>query len=238
MKVLDPAVTCLVTSHMKPYLRGLLESLLAQTRLDFEAVVLDSGQWIGRDDDRSREMAQIHADFASHPLIWWTTTGELPGLASRACPSPWTVNTAIRAGVVRGRYMCIVSDDDLYRPGFMELMAGYLDGHTDALAVFCSMDLYKVTGDGRSYAGSIMAGSPRGAGGFDCQVDGQQMMYRTSLLETIGAPWMNENPDLGSCGHADGLWLERVAAAAGEVHAVPEVLCEHQFTPLSTYSPS
>jgi hypothetical protein len=134
--------------------------------------------------------------------------------------------------------MCIVSDDDAYRPQFMERMAGYLDAHEPVQAVCCSMDLFSVTDAGRDYRYSILTPETRYAGGFDCQVDGMQVMYRASLLGKIPGPWMDEDPDLRSCCHADGLWLERVAAAAGEVHAIPEVLCDHQFTPLSTYSPS
>jgi len=238
VKVLNPAVTILVTSHMKPYLRGLLESIVTQTRRDFEAVVLDSGRWISRDDEAAKEMAAIHADYSGHPLIWWTTTGERPGLPERACPSPWAVNAAIAAGVVRGRYMCIVSDDDAYRPGFVEKMAGYLDAHEPVQAVWCGMDIHRVRDGSREYAYSIPATDTRGAGGFDCRVDGMQVMYRTSLLDRIASPYLDENPALETCRHADGLWLERVAAAAGEVHHVPEVLCDHQMTPLSTYSPS
>lgn len=236
MKVLAPSVTILVTSHMKPYLRGLLESVLAQTRTDFEAVVLDSGQWIGRGDEIAKQMAGIHQDYAAHPLVWWTTTGERPGLPERACPSPWAVNQAISAGVVRGRYMCIVSDDDLYRPDFIARMAGHLDEHEPVQAVWCGMDCFRVRDGHREYTGTIPATGPRTVGGFDCLVDGMQVMYRASLLEKIAAPWLDENPALDSCRHADGLWLERVAAAAGTVDAIAEVLCEHQFTPLSTYT--
>lgn len=238
MKVLAPSVTCVVTSHMKPYLRGCLESLTVQTRRDFEAVVVDSGQWIGRTDPRSLQMAAIHADYHSHPLIDWVTTGEQANLHERACPSPWAVNQAIRNGLVRGRYMCILSDDDIYKPRFMEAMAGFLDTHPESLAVWCSMDIYRFFGGERVRESGIHAQGAKTAGEFDCQVDGIQVMYRAEVLSKWEDPWLREDPSLDVCRHADGIWLERVAAVAGHVPGLSEVLCEHQRTPLSTYAPS
>lgn len=239
MKVLSPAVTCLLTSHMKPYLRDSLNSLLAQTRLDFEAVVIDSGQWIGRDDPRSKDMALIHADFATHPLINWVTTGEGPGLAGRKCPVAWAANEAIRAGLVRGRYVCTFYDDDVYGPHFMERMAGYLDGHPGELAVWCSQARNLLHADGSTtQAGHIMALAPKYGPTFDCQVDGAQIMFRREVLDEIGDPWLPEDPDISSCRHSDGIFLDKLGHVCGTVHNIGEVLLEHRATPISTYTPS
>lgn len=237
MKVLSPAVTCLLTSHMKPTLAAAVDSVLAQTRLDFELVIVDSGQWIGRGDDTSRALAACHDMYAGHPLIEWVTTGELPGLAQRRCPVAWAANQAIRAGLARGRYMCTFYDDDLYRPEFMEQMAGYLDAHPEARAVWCSEDRVSVGSDGTSVLEArIPADGPR-AGGWDCQVDGAQVMWRREVLDDIGDPWLPEDPG-DTCRHSDGIFLERLGAACGTVPNLFPVLVEHRFTPWSTYSPS
>lgn len=237
MKVLSPAVTCLLTSHMKPVLAQAIDSVLAQTRLDFELVILDSGQWIGRNDHVSQVLAGCHDIYAGHPLVEWVTTGERPGLAQRKCPVAWVTNQAIRAGLVRGRYMCTFYDDDLYRPEFMEQMAGYLDEHPEARAVWCSENRVNLAADGTSVlAGQIPAAAPR-SGDWDCQVDGAQVMWRTEVLDEIGDPWLPEDPG-GTCCHSDGLFLNKLGAVCGTVPNLLPVLVEHRFTPWSAYSPS
>ena len=239
MKVLSPAVTCLLTSHMKPTLAAAIDSVLAQTRLDFELVVADSGQWIGRGDDISLALAACHDIYAGHPLIKWVTTGERPGLSERKCPVAWVTNEAIRAGLIRGRYMCTFYDDDLYHPGFMEQMAGYLDGHLEARAVWCSQDRVSMAPDGTHVLGGrIAADRPRSGAEFDCLVDGAQVMWRTEVLGDIGDPWLPEDPADGSCRHSDGIFLNKLGMACGTVPNLFPVLVEHRSTPWSAYTPS
>lgn len=238
MKVLAPAVTCLLTSHMKPYLRDALNSVLAQVRRDIQVIVADSGQWIGCDDERSKDMALIHADFAGHPLVEWVTTGEGPGLGQRACPVAWASNQVIRAGLVRGRYMCTFYDDDVYDPRFTEVMAGFLDAHPGAGAVWCSEFRAYLRNGAQEAGGIIPALGVKVPGQMDCQVDGAQVMWRRELLDKIGDPWLPEDAAVDSCRHSDGIFLERLAAAAGEIPPVGEALVTHRYTPLSTYTPS
>jgi len=241
VKVLSPAVTCLLTSHMKPTLAAAVDSVLAQTRQDFALIVLDSGQWIGRGDDVSQALDACHGIYASHPLVEWVTTGERPGLAQRKCPVSWVTNEAIRAGLVRGRYMCTFYDDDLYDPQFMEQMAGYLDDHPETGAVWCSENRVSLYLNGTSaHSYMIPASVPKSGPVFDCQVDGAQVMWRTSLLEKIGDPWLPEDPDVSSCCHSDGIFLNKLGEAAGTVEnvAVADPLVTHRNTPWSTYSPS
>lgn len=238
MKVLAPAVTCLLTSHMKPTLAQAVDSVLAQTRKDFELVIVDSGQWIGRGDDTSLALAAAHATYSAHPLVRWVTTGEQPRLALRRCPVAWATNEAIRAGLIRGRYMCTFYDDDLYKPEFMEKMAGYLDRHPQTGAVWCSQQRLTLNRDGsHAEAGSIMATGPKYGAQFDCLVDGAQVMWRTRLLDAIGDPWLPEDPEDGCCRHSDGIFLNRVGVTAGEVPNIPDVLTVHRFTPWSAYTP-
>lgn len=235
MKVLSPAVTCLLTSHMKPYLKDALNSVLAQTRSDIQVLVVDSGQWIGRDDTQSVLMASIYDAYHDHPLIDWVTTGESPGLHGRKCPVGWATNETIRAGLVRGRYISTFYDDDRWYPTFVERMAGYLDEHPDMMAVWCSQDRIKLDHDGvERVMHVILAGAPR-AGGWDCQVDGGQIMFRREVLDLIGDPWLVEDPG-DDCRHSDGLFLEKLGAVCGIVPNIPDVLLAHRFTPLSAYT--
>lgn len=235
MKFLAPAVTCILTSHMKPFLDEALRSLEAQTRQDFQALVVDSGAWRWGTDPRSQKMAAIYHSWERHPMVEWVFTGESPGALS--CPVSVATNLAIRAGLVRGRYVCHFYDDDEYHPQFMEKMAGYLDANHDRMAVWCSQDRARIDRDGgRSVIGRIDAYEGLGPGQIDNRVDGGQVMYRREVLDALGDPWMPE--DAHSCRHSDGVFLERVANVVGSFGAVGDVLMTHRFTPISTYTPT
>lgn len=240
MKVLRPAVTCILTSHMKPgFLDEAIGSAVGQSRTDIAIIVADSGQWIGSSIGPNYQMAQLHEKWQRHPLVEWVSTGEPPDLKFRKCPVAWSANEVIRAGLVRGRYMCTFYDDDRYLPRFMEAMAGYLDARPDCKAVWCSQHRLALERDGtvRTIHMSVADHSLL-PGQLDCFVDGGQVMWRTSLLDDIGDPWLPEDPDESVCCHSDGIFLERIAKAAGVVEHVQELLCENRKTPVSTYAPT
>ena len=232
MKFLFPTVTVILTSHMKPYLQDALWSVTHQSRTDIQVLVLDSGQWAGRTDLDALRMDHVYREWATHPMVEWVFTGEAPGLIERVCPVGFVTNEAIRAGLVRGRYVCTFYDDDLYAPDFIEQMAGYLDAHPDAMAVTCSESRQTYSGEDRGGIG----GYQRGPGEFDCRVDGAQIMFRREVLDRIGDPWLPE--DTGRCSHSDGVFLERLADVCGRVPGIDATLVTHRFTPLSTYSPA
>jgi glycosyltransferase involved in cell wall biosynthesis len=235
--MLAPAVTCLLTAHRKPYLRDAIESVLGQTRRrDVELVVVDSGSWIDERDVIARQMADVHADFAELPGITWVFTGEGAELRREACPVAWATNQAIRAGLVRGRYMCTFYDDDRYHPTFFERMAGFLDDHPEAPAVWCSQNRIRLDPDGSEHLVGVIAATGPKSAGWDCQVDGGQIMWRASLLDLLGDPWIPEG--VADCRHSDGLFLEKLGAVASTVPAIGDVLMDHRFTPISTYTPS
>src|SRR4029453_12868524 len=180
---------------MKPTLRDALDSILAQTRLDVQVLVIDSGRWRGKPGWIARLMGRVHADYAEHPLIEWTFTGEGPDLREHKCPVAYVTNNAIRAGLVRGRYMCTFYDDDRYEPRFVEVMAGYLDDNPPARAVWCSEVKANLNADGtETPIAAIAAPAPRGGATFCDQVDGAQVMWRRELLDAIGDPWIPEDP--------------------------------------------
>ncbi len=234
----DPAVTTLLTSHMKGrYLREALESVLAQTRRDIHILVVDSGRW--RDQPGlavARETADVHADYSGHPLVEWAFTGEPENLAQTRCAVGWATNQAIRAGLVRGRYMHTFYDDDRLLPTFTERMAGFLDANPQAGAVWCSQFVGFIDAEGVEQIVAVRAASePKYGAQFDCRVDGGQVMWRTALLDRIGDPWLPE--DRASCYHSDGVFLDKLGEVCGIVPNIPDVLCVNRKTPLSVYSP-
>jgi glycosyltransferase involved in cell wall biosynthesis len=269
MKVLNPTVTIMLASHMKPdWLPSALESILSQTRRDIQVVVADSGAWIGRETDydapdHPAAMEQIYHRYEGHPLIEWVTVDQAwpTPLPERACPYTYVWNRIIEANLVRGKYVAVFTDDDLYAPTFVERMAGYLDEHPDVWAVYCGQERsrWEPRGEDNQYHGwmpaaphpAAIADRPRGPGEFHWQVDMTQVMFRRDALDEMrcektdvdGLTWsaltkdaFNEDPDDQPCRSADGEFLERLATLAGVVPNIPETLVTHRYTPDSTYN--
>lgn len=239
MKVLKPTVTILQTVHMKSSVDKAIKSVLAQTRNDWELVVLDSGMWIGKQDEVSVQMQYDQGTYCCNPRINWIITGERPGLHERKCPISWVTNEAIRAGLVRGKYFCTFYDDDYYHPEFIEKMAGYLDEHPDCDAVRCSQRREFIKADGTlEETPPLMATDFISGENFDCVVDGGQVMMRTSVLDKIGDPWLPEDPDWNVCSHSDGIFFNKLGKVIDKMHYIEEILMTNRKTPESTYSPT
>jgi len=238
MKFLEPTITCLLTSHMKPdYLPEALESVLNQTRTDFQLLIIDSGQWINKKDEASLKMYKIYNDFHNHPLIEWVFTGESEAHHKTVCPVAHWTNCAIKAGLIRGKYFCTFYDDDRYYPQFMEKMAGYLDEHPEVKVVWCSERRIEIRPNGQVVeTGVIKADRIRSGETFDCAVDGMQVMIRKGVLDLIDYPWLDE--DIENCSHSDGVFLNKIGKLGIQFYPIHEILCEHRATPISTYTPT
>jgi hypothetical protein len=63
-------------------------------------------------------------------------------------------------------------------------------------------------------------------------------MFRREVLDKIGDPWLPEDPADAVCRHSDGIFLEKLAQVCGVVHPIADVLYDHRFTPISTYTPT
>lgn len=239
MRFIDPAVTILLTVHMKPYVDEALASLMAQTRMDFHVVVIDSGQWFDDTSETADKMRALYLKWYTNPLVEWIFTGEGKNAKSKYCMVSRSFNRAYEEGLIRGKYFATFYDDDVYYPTFIEKMAGYLDAHSECEAVRCGENRTVIKPNGeRISTPALMARDFISGQNFDCVVDGMQVMYRTSLLEKLSKPLMDENPDISSCSHSDGIFLNKVGGVIDKMHFIEETLCEHRNTPLSTFTPS
>ena len=239
MKVLAPALTIVMVSHVRPpLLDAAIQSVLHQTRKDFELIVADSGAWHSLRDQADHDMDMLYGRYMVHPQVTWLTTGELPNPEARYCPFTKAINNVVRAGLIRSRYMCIFSDDDLYHPQFVERTVGLLDAE-GASAVIVGQKRSALWADGRTEERPSLVPSAKNPGdNWDCLVDGNQVVLRTSLLDKIGDPWWPEDAEFTTCNHADGIFFNKMAQYAGHVPVIPDLLEEHRFTWLSTYTPA
>jgi hypothetical protein len=239
--MLEPAITCLLTTNGNPRFGDALTSLVNQTRLnDLQILVVDSGRWLhpGTASTNDKKHADLYSAFHRMPNIQWHLTGEPEDAKEHYCPVAHWTNYVLKTGMIKGRYFCTFYDDDLYHPTFMEKMAGYLDTHPNCDAVRCSERWAKIDTSGKRKPTTILRADcvlKRGDR-FDQVVDGMQVMMRTEAVLRIPYPYLRE--DASECRHSDGVFFERLALFIPQMDFIDEVLCEHRFTPDSTYTPT
>lgn len=108
-----PAISIILCTYNRAGLVGqAIRSALAQTRRDFELIVIDDGS---TDDTRAAIAAFDDARLRYH----YRANG---GLAAAR-------NTGIE--LARGTYVTFLDDDDLYAPDHLARLAGYLDQQAD-----------------------------------------------------------------------------------------------------------
>jgi len=125
-----PKVTvCLPTYNRAGLMSRCLDSILAQTLTDFEVIVSDNCST----DDTPRVVGarrDPRLRYVRNPV----NIGVFPNM-----------NQCL--DLARGQYICILHDDDLYEPRFLEREAEMLDRHPTAAFVHCAT--YEIDGDGR-----------------------------------------------------------------------------------------
>ena len=116
-----------LSHHRVPHgeIRGeTIESVLAQTRDDWELIVVDNGN--------SDEMAHIVEQYTSDSRITLVRQ----------------VNKGVRGGVTAvldiatGRYLCLVDSDDVLEPNFCEKIAAVIEADPEVHAVGCDVVLF------------------------------------------------------------------------------------------------
>lgn len=131
-----PFVSFLTTAYRTEHLIGqTIESVLAQTRADWELVVVDNGN--------SDEMARVVAAYTSDPRIILVRK----------------LNEGIRSGVTAaaaaatGRYLSVLNSDDILHPEFCARVGALVDAEPGIDAVGCDAELFHDPDDGTPPAG-------------------------------------------------------------------------------------
>ncbi|BAH54042.1 glycosyltransferase family A protein [Rhodococcus opacus] len=123
---IDPTFSILTTAYMtEPYLAETIESVLRQTRTDWELIVVDNGY--------SDEMARIVSSYARHDTRIRLIRQENRGVGGGV------VAAAARA---RGRFFCVLNSDDLLMPEFCERVGAVIDAEPGVDAVGCDAELF------------------------------------------------------------------------------------------------
>ncbi|NOT60405.1 MAG: glycosyltransferase family 2 protein [Acidobacteria bacterium] len=116
-----PKVSIIVPAYnVAPYLGETLDSVLAQTRGDYEIIVVNDGS-----TDETAQVVERYRDrFAGKLVYVWQ---ENRGLAAAR-------NTAIRTA--RGQYIALLDGDDVWLPAYLETMLGLLESDATLDLVF------------------------------------------------------------------------------------------------------
>jgi glycosyltransferase involved in cell wall biosynthesis len=163
----EPAVSIVLpTYNGSRYLAESIQSCLDQTYADFELILVD--------DCSSDDTPKIIADYAARD--------------SRIRPSRNETNLrlpkSLNAGfsMSRGRFLTWTSDDNLYRPNALAVMAGALEREPEVGLVYTPQTYIDKTGRN---VGASCFGGPPDALAYTNPV-GASFLYRREVYETVG----------------------------------------------------
>jgi len=129
----EPAVSVIMPTYNRvDFIEEAIGSVLAQTRSDFEIVVVNDGGT----RDCEEIIKRVGADRVRYIYI------EHAGLS-----------TALNAGIAhsRGRYIAYLDDDDVYYPDHIEALADYLDERPEAKVAYSHAKRATQVKEGRSW---------------------------------------------------------------------------------------
>lgn len=225
MSAPDPAFSILCTAYRtERYLAETIESVRAQTRGDWELVVVDNGC--------SDEIARIVRSYAFDPRIRLVRQ-ENRGVAGG-------VQAAARAA--RGRYLSVVNSDDQITPGYCARIGAVLDAHPEIDGVTCDAYLFADPGGGelpRTFLRSIRArrfAVPQHRITLAEYAQRRHLYYggtfRRAAWDAVGG-YVSGIPETEDLSPDLSLWL-RLLTAGCDVRLIPDVLARQRIQQTST----
>lgn len=146
------------------YLAEALDSVLAQTGVDFELICVD--------DASHDESPAILARYAADPRVTLITLPENRGL-------PAALNAGFAAA--RGDYHSWTSDDNVLRPTMLAMLAGVLDAKPDVDIVHSAVTF--IDADGRETGREAVGPASRLLHGNNI---GASFLYRRAVTDALG----------------------------------------------------
>lgn len=151
-------LTVFILSYNRPeYLREMLISVLAQTRLPEEIVILDNGSSNGTKEavqDLLGERVTFLGADENHPSLW---------------------NFYRALGLAKRKYLTIVHDDDRLMPEFLEVTVGLLESDDGLIAV--STNGHRIDEKGERIGENLLPDRP---GGVLYYKDERELAFRIS----------------------------------------------------------
>ena len=116
---MNPRVSVILPSYNhEPYVEAAVRSVMEQTGVDFELIVIDDGS-----KDRSPEILKRLSEELGFMFIHRPNKGVVA-----------TLNEAL--SLARGLYVCSFSSDDIMPPDRLKNQSDFLDAHPEAVACF------------------------------------------------------------------------------------------------------
>ncbi|HEY7426967.1 MAG TPA: glycosyltransferase family A protein [Gemmataceae bacterium] len=225
-----PLISCILLSHDKAaHVGEAIDSLLAQTFSDWEAVVFDSGVLYDRGF-----FATLIA--MKDPRIRLVRSWETEEIRKTKTIASWCFNQCFRKKFLNGQYVTYLCDDDLFYPNAFQAFSDYAGTHPDAMAMYASVDMTGVTAAGeklvfRELLADEVKGNCCGGGPLDCQVDYLQLCHKAVLFDIFpGEDFWPEDREVVA--HADGIFLEKIGSRV-PIYPVPVKIGENRKVPLS-----
>lgn len=211
---MPPLISCLLTSYDRPVLLAeAIGSVLAQTCGDFELIILD-------DNSPGPEVAQVISEHWHDPrvaVVKSAVTAQERLLTARYATM---INVGLR--LARGRYITYLTDDDLYLPRRLEVMAAALAAGRDV--VYGSQQLVRETPDG-GWEYVITRHASRPLTQAACVVDHCSVMHTAEAAAKAGG-W-DDAPEHWPQG--DARFWDRLTAAGYVFWPVDEVTDVHRL---------
>ncbi len=223
-----PFVSCIVLSHAKPkYVAEAINSLVAQTFADWEAVVFDSGLLYDQGF-----FATLPA--MTDPRLRLVRSWETEAIRQSKTIASWCFNECFRKKLLLGQYVTYLCDDDRYYPQAFQAFYDAIQAKPQARALYASVDMTGVDADGQKvHFGEMVADEIRGrscgGGLLDGQVDYLQLCHQANLFELFPEAdfWPEDRQVMR---HADGIFLEKIGSQV-PIYPVPVKIGENRKVP-------
>jgi glycosyltransferase involved in cell wall biosynthesis len=223
-----PFFSCILLSHDKAaHVGEAIDSLLAQTFLDWEAVVFDSGVLYDRGFFSTLPAMK-------DPRIRLVRSWETEEIRQTKTIASWCFNECFRKKMLNGRYITYLCDDDLFYPNAFQAFHDYAQSHPDAMALYASVDMTGVSAEGekllfRELLAEEVKGSCCGGGPLDCHVDYLQLCHKADLFNLFSDEefWPEDRAVIQ---HADGIFLEKIGSRV-PIYPVPAKIGENRKVP-------
>src|SRR5579871_6911852 len=201
-----PFFSCIVLSHAKArHVGEAINSLVAQTFADWEAVVFDSGVLFDQGF-----FATLPA--MNDPRLRLVRSWETEEIRQSKTIASWCFNECFRKKLLRGRYVTYLCDDDLYYPQAFEAFHDAIQTNPQSRASYASVDMTGVGTQGRKVhfgemRADVIRGRSCGGGSLDGYVDYLQLCHDATLFDLFPAEdfWPEDRQVMR---HADGIFLE------------------------------